>query len=158
MACETFIAWDWNPRDPGNGLHNSSLSLGWGHISQGCSQPIMAQAKRVFLGDIGLWQWLAWVQKYPENLAGTLDCKVVEYVFIPLYSLSLSLQVSCAVVRQLSQIFPSPSSFLLTTLSLLKNPLYLILSWQLFLRGSGQVVSYPLTTPEWRTVYPGEHF
>lgn len=58
MACETFIAWDWNPRDPGNGLHNSSLSLGWGHISQGCSQPIMAQAKKVFLGDIGLWQWM----------------------------------------------------------------------------------------------------
>ena len=77
----------------------------------------------------------------PRKLCWNLHCKVVQYVFIPLYSLSLSLQVRCAVVCWLSQIFPSPSSFLLTTLSCLKNPLYLIRYWQLFLRESGQLQS-----------------
>ena len=79
----------------------------------------------------------------PRKLCWNLDCKVVQYVFIPLYSLSLSLQVRCAVVCWLSQIFPSPSSFLLTTLSCLKNPLYLIHSWQLFLRESARPSGVP---------------
>ena len=88
----------------------------------------------------------------PRKLCWNLDCKVVQYVFIPLYSLSLSLQVRCAVVCWLSQIFPSPSSFLLTTLSCLKNPLYLIHSWQLFLRESGQLISYPLQSVQFSSV------
>lgn len=136
--------------------HNSSLSLGWGHISQGCYQPIMAQAKKVFLGDTGLWWWLALVQKYPKPCWNS-DCKVVQHVFITLFSLTFSPGQVCSCLPALPNI-PISSSFLLTTLSCLKNPLNLILSWQLFLRGSGQLVSYPLTTPEWRTVFPGEHF
>lgn len=79
---------------------------------QGCYQPIMAQAKKVFLGDTGLWWWLALVQKYPESLAGTQTAKWYN-MFSSHFILSLSLQVRCAVVCQLFlQIFPSPSSFL----------------------------------------------
>ena len=88
----------------------------------------------------------------PRKPCWNLDCKVVQYVFIPLHSLALSLQVRCAVVCQLSQIFQSPSSFLLTTLSCLKNPLYLICSWHLFLRESGQLISYPLQSVQFSSV------
>lgn len=156
MACETFMAWDWNPRT--QAMLTPSLSLGWGHISQGCYQPIMAQAKKVFLGDTGLWWWLALVQKYPESLAGTQTAKWYN-MFSSHFILSHFLSRSGVQLPASSSKYSHlPPHFFSQLFSCLKNPLNLILSWQLFLRGSGQLVSYPLTTPEWRTVFPVEHF